>query len=334
MTRLPPLPRWSPSTDRQVRAVSGGRVRLLTDADTGALAALSSRAPVSNVFVDSLLEAGRLAGPRGGAGGTLFLGIDDAAPVDAVDAGGAAAPEPEGTRPARVLRAAVWVGSNVVPVASAEDPDAGWAPGDAEALGAAVVALRRRFGSLYGPAGPVLAVGRALAAAGHRARSVREDQPLLVLGPRSAVEAAPHVVQAHPRDFERVLPASAAMFEEELGFSPFLGGAAQYRDRVERLIRSGRVFIDPGPADAGGPLRFKADIGLLSSRCAQIQGVWMAPAARGRGLAATAMAAVVDYVRLQAPVVSLYVNAYNTPALRTYERVGFERRGTFATVLY
>ena len=77
MTRLPPVPRWSPSTDREVRAATGDRVRLLTDADTAALAALSARAPVSNVFVDSLLEAGRLAGPRGGAAGTLFLGIDD-----------------------------------------------------------------------------------------------------------------------------------------------------------------------------------------------------------------------------------------------------------------
>ena len=62
MTRLPPVPRWSPSTDREVRAATGDRVRLLTDADTAALAALSARAPVSNVFVDSLLEAGRLAG--------------------------------------------------------------------------------------------------------------------------------------------------------------------------------------------------------------------------------------------------------------------------------
>lgn len=316
MTRLPPVPRWSPSTDREVRAATGDRVRLLTDADTAALAALSARAPVSNVFVDSLLEAGRLAGPRGGAAGTLFLGIDDDAP-------GAGA-----------LRAAVWIGSNVVPVAASEAPDAGWAPGDAEALGAAAAALRRRYGSIYGPAGPVLAAGEALAAAGHRSRSVRPDQPLLVLGTAGGIDPNPSVVQAQPRDFARVLPASAAMFEEELGFSPFAGGAAQYRDRVERLIHAGRVFIDPGPRDAGGPLRFKADIGLLSSRCAQIQGVWMAPAARGRGLAASAMAAVVDYVRLQAPVVSLYVNAHNTPALRTYERVGFERRGTFATVLY
>ena len=35
-----------------------------------------------------------------------------------------------------------------------------------------------------------------------------------------------------------------------------------------------------------------------------------------------------------APVVSLYVNDYNAPALATYDRVGFSRVGTFATVLF
>ena len=125
------------------------------------------------------------------------------------------------------------------------------------------------------------------------------------------------------------------------------------------LIASGRVFIVPGDAPTPGvpapdaptpgvpapdaptpgvgarpPLRFKADVGVLSSRCAQIQGVWMHPEHRGRGLAAGAMAAVVGLARRHAPVVSLYVNAYNTAALRTYARVGFERVGTFATVLY
>ena len=122
------------------------------------------------------------------------------------------------------------------------------------------------------------------------------------------------------------------MFEEELGFSPFLNGAAQYRDRVQRLVEAGRVFVDPG--EGPGPLRFKADLGVVSSRCAQVQGVWMHPDHRGRGLAAPAMAAVVERARRHAPTVSLYVNSYNTPALRTYRRVGFERVGTFATVLY
>jgi predicted GNAT family acetyltransferase len=47
------------------------------------------------------------------------------------------------------------------------------------------------------------------------------------------------------------------------------------------------------------------------------------------------MAAVVRIVRARfAPSVSLYVNGFNVRAIRTYERVGFRRVGTFATVLF
>ena len=35
-----------------------------------------------------------------------------------------------------------------------------------------------------------------------------------------------------------------------------------------------------------------------------------------------------------APTVSLYVNDFNTAALAVYERVGFRRVGTYATVLF
>ena len=67
---------------------------------------------------------------------------------------------------------------------------------------------------------------------------------------------------------------------------------------------------------------------------AQVQGVWVAPEWRGRGLGTMAMSAVVrDALRRVAPSVSLYVNDYNTPARRAYARCGFSRAGTFATVL-
>ena len=39
-------------------------------------------------------------------------------------------------------------------------------------------------------------------------------------------------------------------------------------------------------------------------------------------------------LREVAPVVSLYANAYNAAALRTYEKVGFHRTATFATILF
>ena len=65
-----------------------------------------------------------------------------------------------------------------------------------------------------------------------------------------------------------------------------------------------------------------------------MQGVWLDPALRGRGLAAPAMAKVVQLARTIAPTVSLYVNDYNKPARATYARVGFTDVGEFATIHY
>ena len=82
-------------------------------------------------------------------------------------------------------------------------------------------------------------------------------------------------------------------------------------------------------------VEFKAELGAIAQGVAQVQGVWVDPAVRGRGLSEGGMAAVVvDTRRRVAPVVSLYVNGYNVRALRAYRRVGFEQVGTFATILF
>ncbi len=61
----------------------------------------------------------------------------------------------------------------------------------------------------------------------------------------------------------------------------------------------------------------------------------MPPEDRGRGLATAGMAAVVNIVRREiAPVVSLYVNDWNTPARLVYEKVGFRETARFSTVMF
>jgi predicted GNAT family acetyltransferase len=59
------------------------------------------------------------------------------------------------------------------------------------------------------------------------------------------------------------------------------------------------------------------------------------PARRGEGLSIGGMAAVVtECLRSIAPAVSLYVNDYNLPARRCYERVGFRDVDVFMSVLF
>lgn len=346
MDRILPRGRpWSRSADDAVRRATGGQVRILTDADTPALAALAARDPVANCFIESMLERGRRAGPRGSTE-ALLLGLTrDLPPV--LDDG----PSPETHRRAwaalarraggeRVLlreqtmadrsdppaasrlTAACWAGSNVVPVG---------ADGHTGALfGRALVALRRRFASVYGPREAVTGIWTELSSGHQRAREIREEQPLMTLEGPPAVKAHPEVRPARPDEFSTLLPASAAMFEEELGFSPLQNGSVQYRLRLEDLIRRGRALVLTAE---DGSIRFKADLGVVSRSCTQIQGVWVDPAERGRGLSVPGVAAVAEYALGVAPRVSLYVNGYNTAAVRAYRRVGFAQVGSFATVL-
>jgi predicted GNAT family acetyltransferase len=121
------------------------------------------------------------------------------------------------------------------------------------------------------------------------------------------------------------------MFTEEVGIDPRAGdGGAGYRSRVSELVSAGRAFA----LFEGDQVIFKAEIGALSSRVGQIQGVWVHPAYRGRGLGTAGTAAVADRLNAMGRVSSLYVNGFNHPARRAYEKVGFTQIASFATILF
>ncbi len=192
------------------------------------------------------------------------------------------------------------------------------------------LAPQRRAWSIVGERGPVLELWERLEPTWGPARSPRTDQPFLVIDHDSPVAPDPRVRPLTIGELDVLYPASVAMFTEEVGVDPEAGGSG-YRARVAQLLTHGWSF---GIVEDGSVL-FKAEVGALSPHGCQLQGVYVRPDLRGRGLAAGALAAVVHQVRATiSPVVTLYVNDHNTAARRAYDRVGFRQLTTFASILF
>ena len=135
-----------------------------------------------------------------------------------------------------------------------------------------------------------------------------------------------------------MLPACVRMFTEEVGYSPVSGPGGPYETRVHGLIAQGRSFVrvdrSVGPTASGTSCSRPSSVPSPGG-VAQVQGVWVSPDRRGERLSEAGMAAVVQIARGEvAPLVSLYVNNYNTRALAAYRAVGFRQVGTYATVLF
>lgn len=273
-----------------------GEVRPLAASDLPWLRAVLSHDPVAHCFIASRLES---VGAR--------LATDVA--VYATDG-----------RP----RAAMYLGANVIPVATDDE--------SREAFATHLRRSGRRGSSMVGPAVEVLDLWERVRDAWGPAREERRHQPLLAITKAPDVAPDEGVRTVRMDELDLLLPACVAMFTEEVGVSPLAGGASgAYRARIAELIRDGRAYarID------GGTVVFKAEVGAASSEACQVQGVWVAPELRGRGLSVPGMAAVVLAARREcAPIVSLYVNDYNTAARQCYRSVGFDEVGEFATVLF
>ena len=274
-------------------------VRPLGSPDLDAFLELTARDPVVNVFAEYRARTTNLE-PRW-LGGEMWGRFEDG-----------------------LLVSACHVGANLVPVQARAD--------DARAFAERALARGRSVSTLVGPQEAVRVFWNGVAGTWGRPRETRWDQPHLEIAGPPAVAPDPAVRRTTRDDMTELYPACVAMYTEEVGVSPEHGGGSDlYRARVAQLVNRGWSFA----RFDGGRLVFKAEVACATPHAAQVQGVWVAPDRRGEGLAVSGMAAVVDLVRREvAPVVSLYVNDWNTPARRAYERVGFRETARFSTVMF
>jgi len=273
--------------------------RLLDRRDLDEVLDLLDRDPVADVFVASRIRAAGLTESRLGA---QVWGFGERGRLESL----------------------CYSGANLVPVQAGQ-----------EAVRAFAERARRqgrRCSSVVGASDAVLPLWTLLEPSWGRARVVRDHQPLLALDGPPAVAPDPAVRRVRRDEVDTLLPACIAMFTEEIGVSPLAGdGGALYRARVTELVTQGRAYA----RIEDGRVLFKAEIGAATRAACQVQGVWVHPDLRGRGLSVGGTAAVVALAQAEvAPVVSLYVNDFNAAARRAYDRVGFRRVGTFTSVLF
>ena len=283
----------------RTRAWRSSSLRLLNDRDLDEVLDICDRDAVTNVFVSSRVHA---AGVDPGRLGAQMWGYLESGRMTSL----------------------CYSGANLVPVAAT--------PGAVAAFAERARLQGRRCSSIVGPADQVRELWALLSPYWGRPREIRSAQPVMAISTDPLVLPDPLVRLVRPEELDTLLPASIAMFTEEVGVSPVgVDGGATYRARVGELVRGGRSYA----RIENGQVIFKAEIGAVTPLACQVQGVWVPPELRGRGHASRGMAAVVAAALSSvAPVVSLYVNDFNLPARAAYRRVGFTEAGTFMSVLF
>lgn len=162
-------------------------------------------------------------------------------------------------------------------------------------------------------------------------RLIRDTQPLLTVDRSTlrSIECGVEVRCAQPNEVDEVAANSAKMIAGELEYD-LRQFTPEYAANVGRMVERRLWWV----GEYCGERCFYCHVGAQTDATLQLQGIWMPPQWRGRGLATAALWGVCDRLLTQTPAVSLYVNDFNKPALRLYGRVGFIQIGELSTYLF
>ena len=146
--------------------------------------------------------------------------------------------------------------------------------------------------------------------------------------PVSAREPAAGLRRATLDDLLLVMPVHAAMAYEESGVNPIDVDLNGFRMRCARRIEHGRVWV----LVEGGNLLFKADVVSDTPECVYLEGVYVAPASRQKGLGLRCISQLSCELLERTKTVSALVNEQNLAAQALFQKSGFKLRGRYDTV--
>ena len=213
------------------------------------------------------------------------------------------------------LRALCHLGANVVP------------SGNGCGVFAEAVA-RARPSMIIGEERAVSELWEAVSGSFGALREDRPGQPVFELRERPA-SGRSALRPATLGDLDRLVPACAAAYREELGVDPLLRDGAAFRRRTRQQIEEGRSWLWL----EDDTVCFKAEASAWTPSAVQLQQVWVDPEARRLGFARRGLQDLFRLLLDRVPIVCLFVRAENAAAIGLYEAVGMRRTLSYRSVL-
>ena len=218
------------------------------------------------------------------------------------------------------LRAVVLVLPGRLAVPYAPDPDDAAILGDHlryQHLPSMIVGPRRASDQLWGRW------------TGNRRATTRYDQRLYLIDRPPPGEDPAGFRNGTLSEWRTIALNAARMEIEDIGVDPRAGNPKHHDTVVQDRVRAGRTFV----ISRSGRIVFQVNVGTSHRIGAQIGGTYVPAAHRGHRTAAAGIAATTRRILINHPLVTLHVNEANTPAVRTYERVGYERHAPFRLIV-
>lgn len=129
-------------------------------------------------------------------------------------------------------------------------------------------------------------------------------------------------------DLDEIAPVQAEMAQYESGVNPLEVDPEGFRSRCARRIEMGRVWV----VEEEGHLIFKADIQADTPEVVYLEGIWVSPSQRGKGLGRKCIRQLSRDLLKRTRSICVLVNEENQRAHTFYRMCNFKRRGVYDSI--
>ncbi|MFN7929469.1 MAG: GNAT family N-acetyltransferase [Blastocatellia bacterium] len=189
---------------------------------------------------------------------------------------------------------------------------------------AQAVARQARGYLMLGPEAEAEALWQHLAAAGRQTRRVSTQRLFVCQQPKAKLERL-QLLRANFAELDVIAEAQAEMALEESGIDPRLTDPAGFRHRVAERIERKRVWVKI----EDGKVVFKADLFSDTPDVVYLEGIWVHPAYRQRGVGKSCLAELVHRLLKSHTTICLFSNEEEKVAQQVYEYAGFAPVATY-----